>query len=70
MTTSSISVEIVISKTTEDGWNIARDSWNMSELDLVSRAQTFTSLILFCVLIATRFADGDEYLVYTNKRMP
>ncbi len=70
MTTSSISVEIVISKITKDGWNIARDSWNMSGLDLVSRAQTFTSLILFCVLIATRFADGDEYLVYTNKRMP
>ncbi len=52
----------------------------MSGLDLDSQARTFTSLILFCVLIAvegitdvdsvllsvTRFADGDEYLVYTT----
>ncbi len=51
----------------------------MSGLGLDSQAQTFTLLLLCCVLIAvegitevdsvlsvTRFADGDEYLVYTT----
>ncbi len=70
---------VIFSKSSRLSWNNAKDSWNMSGQILDTHARTFTSLLLLCVLIAvegitdvdsilsvTRFADGDEYLVYTT----